>query len=142
MPDRKYTKVEEEIIQILDRMDDDAATTRSPHLRLVHSAPATPKRWRIPRSLPTRLTPGITLALVFMFAFVALMTSGWLQLVATALSLGCFVLLIVRRRRVGGGDSGTVPGSKMWRGRDISLTPEYGEPLSDRIREWIQRVRR
>ncbi|HMM42768.1 MAG TPA: hypothetical protein PKA95_12775 [Thermomicrobiales bacterium] len=141
MPDKKYTKVEEEIIQILDRMENEPPKTRQPHLRLVHSSRSAPRRRRFSMPSLPALSPGITLALVFGFAFVALMTSGLIQIVATILSLGCFVLLLARRGRTGGGGS-SIQGSKTWRGRDISLSPDDGEPIGDRIRDWIRRVRR
>ncbi len=141
MPDKKYTKVEEEIIQILDRMENDAPKPRQPHLRLVHSTRSTSRQRRLSLPKLPALSPGITLALVFVFAFVALMTSGPLQIVATVLSLGCFALLFVRRGR-GGASGGSMHGSKTWRGRDITLTPGGGEPIGDRVRDWIRRVRR
>ncbi len=141
MPDKKYTRVEEEIIQILDRMENDAPKTRQPHLRLVHSTRSTPRRRRLSMPRLPALTPGITLALVFGFAFVALMTSGVVQIVATVLSLGCFVLLFVRRGRAGSAST-PMHGSKTWRGRDISLTPGNDAPVGDRVRDWLRRVRR
>lgn len=141
MPDRKYTKVEEEIIQILDRMEDDAPKQGRPHLRLVHSARTAPARRtpRMPR-LPS-LSPGLTLGLVFAFAFVALMTSGIVQIVATVLSIGCFVLLFVRRNRAAPAST-PLHGSKTWRGRDIVLSPDNGASLGGRVRDWLSRVRR
>lgn len=141
MPDKKYTKVEEEIIQILDRMENEPPKTRPPHLRLVHSSRSAPRRRRLSMPSLPALSPGITLALVFGFAFVALMTSGLIQIIATILSLGCFVLLLARRGRPGGSGS-SIQGSKTWRGRDISLSPDNGEPIGDRLRDWIRRVRR
>lgn len=140
MPDKKYTKVEEEIIQILDRMEHDAPKSRQPHLRLVHSARATPKPRRFKLPKVQTLTPGVTLALVFAFAFVALMTNGTVQIVATVLSIGLFVLLFARRNRAGAATP--MQGSKTWRGRDITLSPGGGDSIADRVRDWLQRVRR
>jgi len=140
MPDKKYTKVEEEIIQILDRMGDDPAPPRQPNLRLVHS-----KKPR--RSVPTlprvpRISPTIILAGVFLFAFIALMTSGIVQIVAAALAIICFVAMLLGRGK--SSRSGSTPnfGPQTWRGRDITLSPDHSTPIGDRISGWLRRIRR
>ena len=59
MPDKKYTRIEEEVLEILDRIEDErpAPSRAASHLRLVSSRPAKPKRrFALPhislRSLP------------------------------------------------------------------------------------------
>ncbi|MCO5175387.1 MAG: hypothetical protein M9890_00165 [Thermomicrobiales bacterium] len=141
MPDKKYTKVEEEIIQILDRMGDDPAPQRPPNLRLVHSQK--PKRRKL-SSLPRvpGISPTIILGGVFLFAFVALMTSGVIQIVAAVLALVCFVAMLLGRGRAPRG--GTAPnfGPQTWRGRDITLSSEPTTPIGDRISALFRRFRR
>lgn len=141
MPDKKYTKVEEEIIQILDRMGDDPAPQRPPNLRLVHSQK--PKRRSLP-SLPRvpRMSPTIVLAGVFLFAFVALMTSGVIQIVAAVLALVCFIAMLFGRGKTPRGASAPNFGPQTWRGRDISLSSEPSTPIADRISAWFRRLRR
>lgn len=141
MPGKKYSKVEEEIIQILDRMDNDDSQPRPSHLQLVHSARSTPLRRRFALHGIPKPSPAITLVLVFVLAIVALMTSGLLQIAAMALSLACFVLLVAGRRRMTGGAT-TIEGSKTWRGRDIPMVPDSGGSIGDRFRDWVRRVRR
>jgi hypothetical protein len=140
MPDKKYSKVEEEILQILDRMDSDSAPSSRPNLRLVHSRPTRKRRFTLPKPRLALPSPGVTLGLVVAFAFIALMTSGILQLIATLLTVAALVALFIPRKRSTTMWTGSA-GTKRWRGRDISFHPDDGESPADRARRWIDQRR-
>lgn len=144
MPDKRYTKVEEEIIQILDRMDD-GPTPRPrprprPNLRLVKQ-PAARRRWNAGELL--RRSPLLFLIGSLALALLALSLRGTSSTLATALAIGAFLsffapLLLARRHSAG---SSPIEG-KMWRGRDIVVTPPPGESPLERARAWWELRRR
>ncbi len=140
MPDKKYTRVEEEIIEILDQMENDAPKPKYPHLRVVHPPSSGPTRRRFQLPSLSRVSPSMNLGLVVVFAFVALMSSGIIQVIATVLSLGCLIILFFRRGRPSATAS-SIDGPRTWRGRDISFTPDDGSSMGGRLRDWIHRVR-
>lgn len=151
MPDKKYTKVEEEIIQILDRLEDErpAQPRKRPDLRVVSSNPrpqARPKRqWslaRLPAWWPVAGALGLALA-----AILVRDSSRTLAVVLSILAIVAFLSPIVLRR---GGSAppstpsspfGT-PGTKTWRGRDITLGPPAGDAPAERAKRWITYQRR
>lgn len=141
MSDKRYSKVEEEIIQILDKLEKEEPAPSRPNLRLVHSRPTRARRRsfrdRLPRiALPS---PGVTLAMVFGFALMALFTTGTLQLAATLLTIGALVLLFTRRGQTS--DWNGPSGTKTWRGQDITFGSQSKDSAGDRARRWLDERR-
>lgn len=137
MSDKRYTKVEEEIIQILDKLEKEEPAPTRPNLRVVHSRPPKPPRRSLRPRLPFTVLPpaGITLALVFGFAILALFLPSPFQLIATLLAIGALILFFSRRGQQSewSGPSGT----KTWRGQDISFGPSSRDSASDRAKRWL-----
>ena len=137
MSDKRYTKVEEEIIQILDKLEKEEPAPTRPNLRLVHSRPPKPPRRSLRQRLPQTRVPsgGLTLALVFVFAILALLLPSPFQLVATLLTIAALVVFFTRRGQPSewSGPGGT----KTWRGQDISFGPSSRDSAGDRARRWL-----
>jgi hypothetical protein len=141
MPDKRYTKLEEEVLEILDRLEHEAPAPSRPNLRLVSSQ--APKRRRRPsisrpkfqlRTAP----PWIWLASAFGLAILAILvrdTTATGALVIAVLSLVCFFAPLFVRRSSSAPWEGP-PGTKTWRGRDITLGPSGDTPV-DRTRRWL-----
>jgi Flp pilus assembly protein TadB len=119
MAKKRYTKVEEEIIQILDAKDREPAWRRMRH-----------RRWRprLPRfkfSAPRRLraASGLTwLIATFGIALAAILVSGYSHFLAVVLAIVCILVFLspmVLSRR----DTGLHRPAQEWRGRDINLPP-------------------
>jgi hypothetical protein len=151
MPDKRYTKVEEEVIQILDRLESEKPSTSTrPNLRLVES----PR----PRKQPSRLKsvrpsfnlwrmitgkPWIWIAAAIGLAFAALVVRDTSDNLALALALASIIaffapLFVNRRGSSGRGSTGPGGEIKTWRGRDISFDPPGGPSPSERVSRWIQ----
>lgn len=144
MPEKRYTKVEEEILQILDKMEVvDERPAQSP-LRAVPSPPR-----RKPRSHRMRSflhAPWTSLALTAAFAFAALLARDTSHLLATALAslsiIAFFAPIVLRRQTVSPGGVPQHFGTKQWRGRDISFDPPHRTSLAERARIWLDNQRR
>jgi len=119
MAKKRYTKVEEEIIQILDAKDREPAWRR-----------ATRRRWRprMPRarfSLPERIGAAsglVWLIATFGLALVAIMVSSRSHFLAVILAIVCilvFLSLVVLFRR----DTSLYRPAQEWRGRDMRFPP-------------------
>jgi hypothetical protein len=144
MPDKRYTKVEEEVIQILDRLESEKPATSRPNLRLVE-----PQRRRLPRrsfsiSKVTTGRPWFWIAAAIGLAFVAILVRDAIPNLALALAIASicafFAPIFVSRRPTGmGGPTGEI---KQWRGRDISLEPQDGPSPAERLSRWISDRRR
>ena len=157
MPEKRYTKVEEEVIQILDKLESEKPATPRPNLRLVEGGrPAKRKTTR--RSLKpsfrlSRLTSGkpwIWIASAVGLAFAAILARDTSENLALALALASIVAffapIFVNRRGSGAGGSG-VPGGfggevKQWRGRDVSFDPPSGPSPGERVSRWFNDRRR
>ena len=152
MPEKRYTKVEEEVIQILDRMESEKPSPSRPNLRLIDGGRAgkhTGRRRSFKPSLNlSRVTAGrpwIWIASALALAFVAILVRDTSENLALALALGSIIAFIapifVGRR--GGGGAGSGPGGeiKQWRGRDVSFDSPDGPSPADRISRWIQERR-
>jgi hypothetical protein len=157
MPEKRYTKVEEEVIQILDRLESERPAPSRPNLRLVEP-PDDRRPRRSTRRIPkpsfrlsglTAGRPWIWIVSALGLAFAAIVvrdTSDNLALVlAVASILAFFAPLFVGRRGSGSGPAG--PSSigretKQWRGRDISFEPPSGPSPGERVSRWFQNRRR
>ena len=150
MSDKRYSKVEEEIIQILDQMDKEPPTT--PPTNLV---PFRPRTKTSPRKLNTsQLKPSGTHALqkvrryssgswigvgivAAIFAWQLSRFSGALAMIAMVLSILAFLAALYTRRGGGGlGVPPAAPTSKRWRGRDIDFDSSRRSSVADRTRNW------
>jgi hypothetical protein len=141
MSEKRYTKVEEEILQILDKMDVQDERPARPPLRIVRSPARTS---RINGLRAVWRSPWLSLALTAAFAFLALMVKGDSHLLATVLascSILAFLSPIVLHRPGGGANLPQRQEPKLWRGRDITLTPAKPETPGERFRRWRDRRR-
>ena len=140
MPDKRYSKLEEEIIQILDKFEDERPHRPRPNLRLVKQ-PTPRKRWD-PFAL-LRKYPFAYILLSFAFALAALSLRDTSATLAAALAIVAtlvfFAPLALARRSPTG--SASIDG-KQWRGRDIVFTSSDGASPLDRARRWMERYRR
>lgn len=140
MAKRRYTKVEEEIIQILEEKDREPGwhqlRSRLPHI----------ERPRVPHRLSHSRVggEGLTwLGLTFGIALAAVLVSRASHLLGGLLAIAAIIVFlspIVLNRR----SRGTLSGApRRWRGRDIDLPPSGGGLSGDlRRRLWEYRRRR
>jgi hypothetical protein len=143
MPDKRYSKVEEEIIQILDRLEDERPARparQRGHLKLV-KPPRQRKRLDLGRLMPA--TPLLPLLAAFVLAFLAITfrETSWLATILAVASILAFLAPIVMRRGMSA-DGGFPSETKQWRGRDISFSPPSGPSPLDRARRWMGGRRR
>ncbi|MGA7669267.1 MAG: hypothetical protein WBW04_02530 [Nitrolancea sp.] len=138
MAKKRYTKVEEEIIQILDAKD------REPTWRRV-----TRRRWR-PRMPRTRISMQkrigaasglLWLVVTFGIALAAIMVSGYSHFLAVVLAIVCILFflspMVIRRR-----DTGLHRPAQEWRGRSMSFPPDQDGIVGKiRYRIWEMRNR-
>lgn len=153
MSDKRYSKVEEEIIQILNQMDEAPANEPPSNVVPFRTRPK-PKRelpgkarvqqigilqWVRRYSAGSWVGVGIVAALVAwqLGRFVPV-----LGMLGFAASIAAFLAALYTWR------AGSVPGipqapggPKRWRGRDIDLTPQRPTPGSLRARKWGGRFR-
>ena len=138
MAKKRYTKVEEEIIQILDAKD------REPAWRRVSSGRWRPRLRRPRLSIPRRLgaASGLTwLVATFGIALTAIMVSGWSHLLAAILAISC-ILVFLSPMVLSRKDTGLHRPAQEWRGRSINLPPpEHGIAGKIRRRLWEMRNR-
>ena len=145
MPDKRYTKVEEEIIQILDRMDDSGPPRPRPNLRLVKT---TRPRRRVDLGAfsfgaITQRFPLAFMLIAFVLAIFAISfrdTSSTVATVLAVLASLAFFAPILLGRHAGAGAS-PIEG-KTWRGRDMIATPASGDSPVNRARRWLERHQR
>lgn len=154
MPDKRYTKVEEEVIQILDRLESEKPSPSRPNLRLVETGRTEKRRSRQQSFKPSfsldRLTSGrpwIWIVAAIGLAFVAILVRDTSQNLAFAFAIASIIAFFapIFTGRRGGGPSGPIgPGGdvKQWRGRDVSFDPPSGPSPAERINRWFQDRRR
>lgn len=153
MSDKRYSKVEEEIIQILNQMDDEPA--KAPPSNVVQFR----KRPKPKRELPVKATvqnigilqrarsysAGSWVGVGIVAAIVAWQIGRFvpvLGMIGFVASIGAFLLALYTWRA---GSVAGIPqapaGTKRWRGRDIDLSPQRSAPKSLRARKWGSRFR-
>ncbi|HUG14630.1 MAG TPA: hypothetical protein VMM78_06385 [Thermomicrobiales bacterium] len=139
MPDKRYTKVEEEIIQILDRLESEEPAPSRPHLRVVPSRPRRPRRIQIRRPRLDTRPAWFWLALSFGLAAGAYFARDIASTLALLLAIGsiCAFFAPLFSRRHGGAPLAGPTTTKMWRGKDISFGPPPRAGAGDRARRWI-----
>jgi hypothetical protein len=133
MSKKRYSKVEEEILEILDRAEQQAPKRRG-----------RPERPKLSRRVPTGLLRGVPFGLlwlggVFGFALAAILVSGWSGTLATLLAIAS-ILVLFSPIVLGFRSSSQQTGPKEWRGRVISLPPRQ-EGVVGKIRYKIWEIR-
>jgi hypothetical protein len=148
MTDKRYTKVEEEIIQILDQMDQEPKP--EPPTNLVAFRPRSQPKRQIPaktrmkdfgvRRRVLQYSAGSWVGIGIVAALVAWQLSRFVPLlgfVAMLVSVGAFVAALYAKKS---GPSASIPGSssttKRWRGRDIDLSEPRHRPGFNRDKKW------
>lgn len=150
MSDKRYSKVEEEIIQILDQMDREPPP--APPTNLVPFRPRPkPASRRIntdrlksmatnPLARVRRYSAGSWVGVGVVVALLAWQLSrfsGTLATIAMVVSVLAFLAALYTRR--GGGAVGIPPAAsttKRWRGRDIDFDNSRRSSVADRTRNW------
>ena len=145
MSDKRYSKVEEEVLEILDRLEHEAPSPPRSNLRLVSSKSRRRRPWeglgaRI-RSRTPRI-PGVWVAIAIIVGLFALMRVDVPGIVSLVLIFGIIGFFLWGMLRGGppqssGGFGG--PGMKTWRGRDIHFGPAPGPPPAERIARLFRR---
>ncbi len=138
MAKKRYTKVEEEIIQILDAKD------REPSWRRVGRRRWRPRMPRVHFSMPKRIGAAgglIWLVVTFGIAFAAIMVSGYSHFLAVILAIVCILFFLspmVFSRR----DTGLHRPAQEWRGRSMNPPPSQDNVVGKiRHRIWEMRNR-
>lgn len=127
--DDRYSRVEREVLEILDGFDEKSSEDR-PRNVVDFKRPKRARRFsmpsiRMPATLRT-LTPAKLLIATVLFALLAVFAQGISSMLATALVLGAvvsFIAIFFVGSGAGGGSSPVAnpPRTKRWRGRDIDL---------------------
>ena len=137
MAKKRYTRVEEEILQILNEADHEPAWRRARNWlsrRPRRQRPSTPRRTlRIEGLVPFVLSFALALAAIFAAA-----SSHTAAAALAIVSILVFLSPLVPRRR----QSAMTPSVHRWRGRDIELPPSRGGVIGEiRYRLWQLRNR-
>lgn len=142
MAKKRYTKVEEEVIQILNEADKEPLWQKLRHAR----RPNRPRRPSGPNFRPSHLdTDWVPLAAAFLIALVAILVGGNSRTIATILAIISIIVFFSPIFRSRGRASLTMSGSQTWRGRDITSgfpPPRDGLLGEVRYRLWQLRNRR
>jgi hypothetical protein len=83
----------------------------------------------------------LMIVLALLLAFLAVLVSDASQLLANLLVMGAVVAFawpIVARARSGSGSRSMPPPSRMWRGRELDITPTRSSPIEN-LRDWWNR---
>lgn len=153
MTDKRYSKVEEEIIQILDQMEEEPQQDPPPNLVPFRQRPR-PRPLSVERLRPRdfqllrwvrRYSAGSWVGVGIIGAIVAWQLgrfSGTLGMIAVALSIAAFLAALYTRQK--GSAAGVLPASattKRWRGRDIDLSHPRSLGGSQREKWWRSRFK-
>ncbi len=155
MSDKRYSKVEEEIIQILDQMDQKPPA--APPANLVPFRPRSKSSQRRfdtnrikatvtdPLTKVRRYSAGSWVGVGIVVAILAWQLSrfsGTLAMVAMVLSVLAFLAALYTRKSgaIAGGPP-TASTSKRWRGRDIDFDHSRRSSVADRTRNWGRKRR-
>lgn len=151
MTDKPYSKVEEEIIQILDQMEDDPAADPPSNLVAFRPRPKPRRELPAPPNLNNlgvlqrvrRYSAGSWVGIGLVAAFVAWQSSRFipmLGMIAMLVSIGAFMAaLYTWRTGSTPGIAGTSATTKRWRGRDIDLAQPSRESGLNRGKRWGKR---
>ncbi|MFO7271375.1 hypothetical protein [Sphaerobacter thermophilus] len=132
MAKKRYTRVEEEIIQILDKVDREPAWKRLRPRRGPSRRPPGPRRPRV--TAPDWIWIGVAFGLA-LIAIVARDLSAALAMILAIASILAFFAPIVLRWR-----APSPPPIQRWRGKDIDLPPRRAGIMGE-IRYQLWRLR-
>jgi hypothetical protein len=135
MSKKRYSKVEEEILEILDRAEKEPAPRRF-----------RPSRPKLPRTLSAtlgslrRIPFGVAWLIgIFGLALAAILISDWSRTLASLLAIAA-ILVLFSPLVLGFRGASQRPGPKEWRGRVIDLPPRQ-DGLVGRLRYKLWEVR-
>ncbi|HUZ02281.1 MAG TPA: hypothetical protein VMU89_18195 [Thermomicrobiaceae bacterium] len=136
MAKKRYTRVEEEILQILNEADRESRWQRLSTWLARHRRPRT----RTPRRT-FRIEGIVPFVASFALALAAIFLAGWSHNLAAVLAISSIVVFlspfVIRRR-----STTLAPSVHRWRGRDIELPPSRGGIVGEiRYRLWRLRNR-
>lgn len=154
MTDKRYSKIEEEIIQILDQMEEEPRSEQPANL--VQFRPRQKPKRQLPKAPQLknvgvlqrvrRYSAGSWVGVGIVAALVAWQLSrfvSFLALIAMVVSICAFMAALYTRQA---GSVAGIPSSsattKRWRGQDIDLTPRRSTGSTLRNRKWSDRFRR
>jgi hypothetical protein len=142
MPDKRYTKVEEEIIQILDRLESEEPAPTRPPLRIVSPRPKRSRRFQsvhVPRPKFDTRPAWFWLAASFTLAAAAYFVRDFSSTLAMLLAIAsiCAFFAPLFSRGPGVTPAPGPPATKRWRGKDISFDTSSHEGRGDRARRWL-----
>ena len=138
MAKKRYTKLEEEIIQILDAKEREPAW-RKFNLRRFRPRPRLPRRRPSLPGTPGKANGLIWLGVTFGLALVAIMVADYSHVLALVLALVCILVFlspIVFSRRT----DPIYHSSRQWRGRDVDFPPPR-DGLSGEIKYRLWQMR-
>jgi hypothetical protein len=143
MPDKRYSKVEEEIIQILDRLEREEPSPSRPQLRVVSSRPKRPRRYRIRRPRLDARPAWFWLVASFALAAGAYFLRDLSSTVAMMLAIAsiCAFFAPLFSRSPGGTPPAGPSTTKTWRGKDITFEAHSGDGATERARRWLDQRR-
>lgn len=145
MTDKRYTKVEEEVIQILDRMEHEQPFSQKPRLTVLPPA-STRRRKTLLRRPDLRRRPSWAwLATSFTVAGLAYLmrdTSSTVALFLAILSAGIFFGPLFSKSSASLPVEPGAPTTKTWRGKDITFSSPPQDDVSHKARRWLSDRRR
>lgn len=135
MPKKRYTRAEEEILQILDKVDREPAWRRLRPRRGPRRRPPGPPRPRW--AAPDWIWIGVSFGLALVAILARDLSATLATLLAIASILAFFAPIVLQRRAPG------PPPIQRWRGKDIDLPPRRAGLLGEvRYQLWRLRNRR
>lgn len=139
MAKKRYTKLEEEIIQILDAKEHEPAWRKFSLRRFRPRLPRGRPRLPVSNDRPGKANGLIWLGATFGLALAAIMVSGYSHALALILALVCIIVFlspIVLSRRT----DPIYRSSRQWRGRDVEFPPPR-DGLSGEIKYRLWQMR-
>lgn len=142
MAKKRYTKIEEQVIQILNEADKEPFWKKLRRVR----RPNRPRRPGGPNRTSTHFdSDWVPFAAAFLLALAAILVGGNSRTIATVLAIISIIVFFSPIFRSRGRASLPTPGSQSWRGRDsgFNFPPERDGFLGEvRYRIWEFRNRR
>lgn len=128
--DGKYTKVEREILEILDEMEQRSAPRRPSNVIEFRRPKRKRPQLRLPRQIPNLnelryvLTPAklMLIMLASILGAVFLQSVPFVSPILIIVAIAAFAGIFFAKSRPSAGSIGTRSTTKRWRGRDIDLT--------------------
>lgn len=153
MSDKQYSKVEEEIIQILNQMDDSPAQEKPSNVVNFRPRPKSRREVTLPQPVKIsgvlqrvrRYSAGSWVGVGIVAALIAWQLGRFvpiLGMIGMFASIGAFMAALYTWRVGSVPGLPTAPGgTKRWRGRDIDLSSSRQSPGITRNKRWGSRFR-